>query len=48
LAAACWRAGNVDEARQWYRRAVEYMDKNAPHDQMFKIYCAEAEKVMKG
>src|SRR5262249_46519626 len=30
LAMAHWRLGHKDEARRWYDRAVEWMDKNNP------------------
>src|SRR5262249_19322001 len=30
LAMAHWKLGNKDEARKWYDRAAEWMDKNRP------------------
>jgi Flp pilus assembly protein TadD len=46
LAVAHWQLGNKEEARRWYDKAVEWMEKNAPQDDGFRRYRAEAEQVL--
>ena len=41
LAMAHWRLGEKDKAREWYERAVQWMDKNQPDDKS----CASGRKV---
>jgi len=36
------RLGDRDQARTWYDRAVEWMDKNEPQDDELKRFRAEA------
>ena len=42
LAMAHWQLGEKEQARQWYDRAVEWMDKNQPKDDEFPRCCSEA------
>jgi serine/threonine protein kinase/Tfp pilus assembly protein PilF len=46
LAMAHWQLGEKDQARQWYDRAVEWMDQNKPDDQELKRFRAEAEALL--
>jgi serine/threonine protein kinase/tetratricopeptide (TPR) repeat protein len=47
LAMAQWQLGERDKARQWYDRAVEWMDKNQPKNEDLRRFRAEAEELMK-
>jgi len=47
LAIAYWQSGNKVEARKWYDEAVQWMEKNAPTDESFIRFRAEAEEVLK-
>jgi eukaryotic-like serine/threonine-protein kinase len=44
LAMAHWRLDNKDKARNWYDKAVAWMDKNQNHplDDVFRLYGSEA------
>jgi serine/threonine protein kinase/Flp pilus assembly protein TadD len=46
IAMSYWRLGNKDEARRWYDRAVEWMDKNQPKDEDFRRFRAEAAELL--
>jgi tetratricopeptide (TPR) repeat protein len=46
LAMAHWELGNKDEARQWYDRAVAWMEKNRPKDEELRRFRAEAEELL--
>jgi tetratricopeptide (TPR) repeat protein len=43
LAMAHWRLGDREKARTWFDRAVQWMDKNKPHDDELRRFRAEAE-----
>ena len=47
LAMAHWQLGNEAEARKWYAQAVEWMEKNKPHDEELLRFRAEAEQLLK-
>ena len=40
------RLGQKDEARQWYNRAVEWMEKNQPEDEELRHFRAEAAELL--
>jgi tetratricopeptide (TPR) repeat protein/serine/threonine protein kinase len=42
LAMAHWQLGEKDRARQWYDRAVAWMDRHAPNDGNLRSFRAEA------
>jgi tetratricopeptide (TPR) repeat protein len=42
LAMACWRLGEKDKARDWYDKAVAWMNKNQPQVEELKRFRAEA------
>jgi tetratricopeptide (TPR) repeat protein len=42
LAMAHWKLGEKDKAREWYDKAVDWMDKNKPQDEELKRFRAEA------
>ena len=42
LAMAHWKIGHANDARQWYDRAVEWMEKNASRNQDRRRFLAEA------
>ena len=46
VALAHWQLGHQDEARGWYDKAVEWMDKNGPDDEVLLRFRAEAEELM--
>lgn len=46
LAMALWKLGNKDEARQWYDRAVAWMEKNQPKDAELRRFRAEAQDLL--
>jgi Flp pilus assembly protein TadD len=46
LSMAHWQLGNKDEARRWYDRAVEWMDRNKPDDEELRRFRAEAAERM--
>jgi len=47
-AMARWQLGQKDEARQWYERAVQWMDKNQPKDEQYGRIRAEAAELLGG
>jgi eukaryotic-like serine/threonine-protein kinase len=46
LAMAHWQLGEKDKAREWYDRAVAWMDKNQPENEDFRRFRAEAAQLM--
>jgi Flp pilus assembly protein TadD len=46
LAMAHWRLGDPDEARQWYDKAVSWMEEHQPKDQELARFRAEAEELL--
>jgi serine/threonine protein kinase/cytochrome c-type biogenesis protein CcmH/NrfG len=46
LAMAHWQLGNHEEARHWYKQAVQWMDKETPQYEGVARYRAEAEKLL--
>jgi hypothetical protein len=42
LAAAYGKLGQQEEARTWYGKAVQWMEKNAAQDEMLRRFRAEA------
>ena len=46
LAMAHGRLGDSDKARTWYDRAVQWMDRQTPHDDELRRFRAEAEAVL--
>ena len=46
LAMAHWRLGEKDRARQWYDRAVAWMDRHAPNDGNLRSFRAEAAELL--
>ena len=46
LAMAHWQLGHQDEARTWFDRAVEWMDKNSPRNEDLSRFRAEAEELL--
>ena len=47
LAMAHWQLGEKDKAREFYDRAVQWMDKNQPTHEELLRFRAEAEELMK-
>jgi serine/threonine protein kinase/tetratricopeptide (TPR) repeat protein len=47
LAMAHWHLGQQQEARKWYDKAVQWMEKNKPQDKELIRYRAEAAELMK-
>ena len=46
LGMASWQLGHKAEARKWFENAVDWMDKNKPHDEALKRFRAEAEELL--
>ena len=46
LAMAHWQLDRKDEARRWYDKAVEWMDKNKPEDKELRRFRAEAAELL--
>jgi tetratricopeptide (TPR) repeat protein len=46
LAMAHWQLGTKDDARKWYDRAAEWMDKNATDNDELRRFRDEAEKLL--
>ena len=46
LAMANWQLGNKELARQWYDRAIQWMDKNQSQDAELRRFRAEAGKLL--
>jgi serine/threonine protein kinase/Flp pilus assembly protein TadD len=47
LAMAYWQLGEKEKARQWFDRAVQWMDKNMPKDQELGRFRAEAAELLR-
>ena len=47
LAMARWKLGDKEEARKWYDRAVNWMDKNKPNDEELRRFRDEAAALLK-
>jgi len=47
LAMAHWQLGDKEEARRWYDRAAEWMDKNRAENADLRRFRAEAEELLK-
>ena len=47
LAMTHWQLGNQDQARQWYDKAVAWMDKNQPDNEELCRFRAEAAELLK-
>jgi tetratricopeptide (TPR) repeat protein len=47
LAMAHWKLGAEDEARQWYSRAVQWMEKNDPKNEELRWIRTETEEVLR-
>jgi tetratricopeptide (TPR) repeat protein len=47
LAMAHWQLGDKDQARKWYDRGIEWMDKNSPQNEELRRFRAEAEELLK-
>ena len=43
---AHWQLGHKDEARTWYDKAVEWMDKNQPKNEELLRFRDEAAKLL--
>jgi tetratricopeptide (TPR) repeat protein len=46
LAMAHWQLGHKDEARTWYDKAIEWMDKNQPQNEELQRFRAEAAELL--
>ena len=46
LAMAHWQLGEKDKAREWYDRAVQWMDKNQPKNEELRRFRAEAAELL--
>jgi superkiller protein 3 len=46
LAMAHWQLGEKDKAREWYDRAVQWMDKNNPTDEELRRFRAESAELL--
>jgi tetratricopeptide (TPR) repeat protein/tRNA A-37 threonylcarbamoyl transferase component Bud32 len=46
LSMAHWRLGNRNQARTWFDRAVQWMDKHKPHNDELRRFRAEAEAML--
>ena len=46
LAMAHWQLGDKDEARKWYDKGVEWMDKNQPKNEELRRFRAEAAELL--
>jgi tetratricopeptide (TPR) repeat protein len=47
LAMANWQLGEHAKAREWYDKAVQWMDKNQPTNKELRGFRAEADELMK-
>jgi tetratricopeptide (TPR) repeat protein len=47
VAMANWQLGNKDEARKWYERAVDWMEKNQAKNEELLRFRAEAKELIK-
>jgi Flp pilus assembly protein TadD len=48
LAMAYWQLGQKDEARNWYKKSVEWMEKNRPTDRELLQFRKEANQLIDG
>ena len=48
LAMAHWQLADKEEARKWYDKAVEWMDKNQPNNKDLRRFRREAEELLAG
>jgi len=46
LAMAHWQLGDKDKAREWYDKAVQWMEKNKPNDEELRGFREEAAKLL--
>jgi eukaryotic-like serine/threonine-protein kinase len=46
LAMAHWKLGEKDKAREWYDKAVEWMDQNEPNNKELRRFRAEAAELL--
>jgi hypothetical protein len=46
LAMANWQQGKKDEARKWYEKAVQWMEKNQPKDEELCRFQSEMEELL--
>ena len=46
LAMAHWHLGDKDQAREWYDRAVQWMEKNKRQDEDLRQFRAEAAELL--
>ena len=46
LAMAHWQLGEKEEARRWYDKAVEWIEKDKPNDKELRRFCAEAKELL--
>ena len=46
LAMTRWQLGDKDEARKWYDKAVEWMEKNSPDNEELRRFRAEAAELL--
>ena len=46
LAMAHWKLGEKDKAREWYDRAVQWMDKNKPTNNELRHFRTEASELL--
>jgi tetratricopeptide (TPR) repeat protein len=46
LAMAHWQLGEKDKARQWYEKAVQWMEKNLPKNEELRRFRAEAAELL--
>ncbi|HUE72043.1 MAG TPA: protein kinase [Pirellulaceae bacterium] len=47
LAMAHWQLGEKDKAREWYDKAVAWMEKNKPEDEELRRFRAEAKELLR-
>jgi tetratricopeptide (TPR) repeat protein/serine/threonine protein kinase len=47
LAMAYWQQGNMADARKWYDKGVEWMDKNQPENKELRRFRAEAAELLR-
>ena len=46
LAMAHWKLGQKEKAREWYNRAIEWMDKNQPKNEELRRFRTEAAELL--
>jgi tetratricopeptide (TPR) repeat protein len=45
LAMICWQRGEHNKAREWYKRSIQWIEKNQPVDESLMRYKAEADSL---